>query len=464
MCIRTASSRWRVSLVWSVVSQEEDHSAIAAALFEATSDPIVVSDDSGRIVLANAACEPLLGYRPGELAGTAVEALVPGRFRHHEEMRKRYTASPRPRAMGQGLILRAVHADGREIPVDITLTPIRTGGRRFTVATIRDLRGRAFDADTVRVQATALRSAANGIVITDRAGTITWVNPSVCAMTGYAPEELVGQHTRILKSGRHDQSFYETLWKTITAGSAWTGSIVNRRKDGTFYDEEQTIAPVFDDTGQISHYIAIKQDVTARHRAKEALTLAHSELAARLAEIEYLNERLREQSIRDPLTNLFNRRYFEEAIPREAAYAVRSGEPLTIAALDIDLFKRVNDENGHAAGDALLQAFAGVLSREARASDLACRMGGDEFLVILRSTPLDTAIHLVERWRTAFSASPIDLGGGSVVRSSVSIGVALFHAGRETIEDAMRRADSALYEAKRLGRDRVVSAEALGPD
>jgi diguanylate cyclase (GGDEF)-like protein/PAS domain S-box-containing protein len=446
-----------------MLSSDANISAIAIALFEATVDPIIVSDESGRIVLSNAACEVLLGYRTGALVGSSVEVLVPRRFQRHEQLRAAYAANPRPRAMGQGA-LQALHADGREILVDIALTPMRVGGRSFTAATFRDLRGRVVEADIVRVQATALRSAANGIVITDRGGTITWVNPSVCAMTGYTQEELVGKHTRLLRSGRHDLSFYETLWKTISAGGTWTGSIINRRKDGSTYDEEQTIAPVLDDAGEISHYIAIKQDVTARRGAEEALALAHSELAVRLTEIESLNQRLREQSIRDPLTDLYNRRYFHEVITRDAAHAARRGEPLTIAALDIDLFKAVNDTHGHAAGDAVLRTLAGILSRNLRESDLACRMGGDEFVVVLRATPLDAAVRLAERWSTDFSASPIDVGGGVVLHSSVSIGVTLFHPAQEMIEDAMRRVDSALYDAKSLGRNRVVSAGEYGSD
>ena len=123
----------------------------------------------------------------------------------------------------------------------------------------------------VRVQSAALEAAANGIVITDAEGTIEWVNPAFTAMTGYSAEEAIGRTPRILKSGQHDRAFYESLWATVLDGRVWRHEMVNRRKDGTLYDEEQTITPVLDEHGGVAHFVAIKQDVTERRRAAEAL-------------------------------------------------------------------------------------------------------------------------------------------------------------------------------------------------
>lgn len=125
--------------------------------------------------------------------------------------------------------------------------------------------------ETMRLQTAALQSAAHSIVITDRQGLITWVNPAFSKLTGYALDEVVGQNTRILNSGKHDRSFYQDLWDTILSGNVWHGEIVNRRKNDTLYTEEQTITPVRDAQGEISHFIAIKHDVTDRKHAEEAL-------------------------------------------------------------------------------------------------------------------------------------------------------------------------------------------------
>ncbi len=116
----------------------------------------------------------------------------------------------------------------------------------------------------LRLQETALRAAANGIVITDRKGTILWANPACERLTGYAPDELVGSPIRILKSGAQNTTFYRNLWDTVLGGNVWQGEFVNRRKDGTLYSEENTITPVRDESGTVSHFISIKQDITSR--------------------------------------------------------------------------------------------------------------------------------------------------------------------------------------------------------
>jgi PAS domain S-box-containing protein len=122
-----------------------------------------------------------------------------------------------------------------------------------------------------RLQTAALESAANGIVIASLEGRIIWVNPAFTRLTGYPASEVIGKNQRILKSGVHDAVFYQKFWNTILSGEVWQGEIVNRRKDGTLYTEETTITPVRDAQGTISHFIAIKQDITARKRAEESL-------------------------------------------------------------------------------------------------------------------------------------------------------------------------------------------------
>ena len=190
-------------------------------------------------------------------------------------------------------------------------------------------------------------------------------------------------------------------------------------------------------------YVLLLTERTVQHLQ------ASEESSRQLADrVSALNQRLREEAIRDPLTGLYNRRYLQESLPRDAAMAQRSGVPLLVAMLDVDGFKEVNDRGGHEAGDALLCEIASRLSSQVRSSDLVCRMGGDEFLVVLRSADPSAAILLCERWRASFTAA-----------STLSIGLAMHHAGEETIEETVRRADAALYDAKRTGRNRVVMAD-----
>jgi PAS domain S-box-containing protein len=114
----------------------------------------------------------------------------------------------------------------------------------------------------MRLQSTALTSAANSVVITDREGHILWANPAFTKLTGYELSEVIGKNPRVLKSGQHNKVFYEKLWQTVLSGQVWHGEMVNKRKDGTLYTEEMTITPARDTAGEITHFIAIKQDIT----------------------------------------------------------------------------------------------------------------------------------------------------------------------------------------------------------
>lgn len=141
----------------------------------------------------------------------------------------------------------------------------------------------------LRLLSAALESAANGIIITDRQGGIIWANPAFTLLTGYTAKEALGQNPRVLKSGQHDQAFYRSLWETILVGQVWHGETVNRRKDGSLYTEAQTITPVYDERGEISHFIAIKQDVTDRKQAESEIRELNLQLKQRAERLQAIN-------------------------------------------------------------------------------------------------------------------------------------------------------------------------------
>jgi PAS domain S-box-containing protein len=132
----------------------------------------------------------------------------------------------------------------------------------------------------LRIRTTAMEAAANGILITDHEGCIQWINPALTQISGYDTQDLIGESTRIFQSGQHDAAYYHQLWDTILSGQVWRGETVNRRKDGTLYVEEQTITPVQDETGQFQHFIAIKQDITARKQIEQELERQNMERLA----------------------------------------------------------------------------------------------------------------------------------------------------------------------------------------
>lgn len=188
---------------------------------------------------------------------------------------------------------------------------------------------------------------------------------------------------------------------------------------------------------------------------RSTAVLVADQLAMAMANLQ-LREQLRQQSIRDPLTGLFNRRYLEETMERELARSARNGQPLVVVAVDVDHFKRFNDTHGHEAGDLVLVELARLLREGIRETDIACRYGGEEFVLLMPDSPLEVAAQRAEVLRERVRALRLRLGGSEAETVSVSMGLAAAPAHGASAADLLRHADSALYAAKAAGRDRVV--------
>ena len=191
--------------------------------------------------------------------------------------------------------------------------------------------------------------------------------------------------------------------------------------------------------------------------ARERMRLSEQALAQRLEEIQELQELLSEQAIRDPLTGLFNRRYLDTIIPHEIARRDRDGSELALLMIDIDHFKLINDRFGHQGGDKVLEALGALLNGTVRGSDVACRFGGEEFLLLLPGMPTHRAVARAEEWRRAFAALSVE-SGDSLMQATLSIGVAVCPGDGASMDELIGAADRALYDAKARGRDRVVLA------
>lgn len=201
----------------------------------------------------------------------------------------------------------------------------------------------------------------------------------------------------------------------------------------------------------------LRGEIARRRGAESTLRIANLELQGRLEEIRSLQDRLEEQALRDSLTGLFNRRYFDDALGRELALARRQHYPVSLVLIDIDHFKKLNDSHGHQAGDAVLQALARHLVENSRAGDLVCRWGGEEFVVVMPHTPLPGALQRAESWRSSFAGEAVRFGG-LVLSNTLSAGIAVWPGDGDTPEGLLRAADLALYRAKSGGRNRVESA------
>jgi diguanylate cyclase (GGDEF)-like protein len=202
-------------------------------------------------------------------------------------------------------------------------------------------------------------------------------------------------------------------------------------------------------------YDQSQRELTERKRAEAGLRAANERLNAQLVEIEALHVQLREQAIRDLLTGLHNRRYLKETLEREVARAARAGTMLSVIMMDVDEFKRVNDTFGHKAGDMMLQAIGNLLRTHTRRSDILCRYGGEEFLVVMPEATAQSALQRAEQLRDAIQTLRVSHGGADL-HVTLSLGIAAFPIHGQTDEEVLRSADKALYAAKARGRNCVV--------
>jgi diguanylate cyclase (GGDEF)-like protein len=193
---------------------------------------------------------------------------------------------------------------------------------------------------------------------------------------------------------------------------------------------------------------------------EKRLRYANERLQGQLIEIGLLQSKLREQAIRDPLTNLFNRRYLEETLDRELSRANRENYPVCVIMIDLDHFKRVNDTYGHEAGDLVLQAIANALSEHSRRGDFACRYGGEEFVVAMPNMNLEAAYERAENLRRSLTTLRVSYEDYSI-SVTISMGIACYPENGPTREAILRAADQAMYAAKQAGRDHILSYNQL---
>lgn len=300
----------------------------------------------------------------------------------------------------------------------------------------QDISERKKAQEELHIAATAFESQV-GMVITDSNTIILKVNKAFSEITGFGADEAVGQTPRMLSSGRHDIMFYAAMWQSLRLNGAWAGEIWNRRKSGEVYPEWLTITAVKGASSQTTHYVGTFLDITSRKLA---------------------DERIKELAFYDPLTRLPNRRLLMDRLNVALATCNRHQRRGALLFVDLDNFKLINDTVGHHRGDRLLELVALRLTTCVRDGDTVARLGGDEFVVMLE----DLSDHEIDaatqaevvgvKIHTALSqAYQIE---GTDYRSTPSIGITLFGGGHhEAIDEPLKRADLAMYQAKSAGRN-----------
>lgn len=289
----------------------------------------------------------------------------------------------------------------------------------------------AIDQQLLQLQAAAMSSMAHAVFITDCNGRITWVNRAFTRLSGYPAEEVHGQTPSLLKSEKHDASFYQSIWQTILSGEGWHGEIVNRRKDGGLYTVQQTITPLRDMQGKVIHFVAVHEDITDKKQSE--------------AHIYY-------KAHYDTLTNLPNRSLFYDRLHHELAHAHRNERMLAVMFLDLDRFKAINDTFGHTCGDQALKAVAERLKGCVRESDTVSRWGGDEFIFIITNIIQPEDVAFIAHKILNEMSSPFQLEERKVYITP-TIGIAVYPFDARDAENLIKKADTAMYDGKERGRN-----------
>ena len=322
--------------------------------------------------------------------------------------------------------------DGTVFDVEVSAFPLLLGGKPVLFCSSRDITDRKLADDHLRLISSVFDHAEEGILITDKDGTILEANPACTRITGYSHEEMLGRNPRILHSGRQDRQFYETMWAEVLIKGSWTGEVWNKRKSGEIYPERLTLSSVKNAEGQTIRFIALFSDISSIKSHQQQLEhLAHH----------------------DALTGLPNRTLLNDRFEMALAKAKRSGEKLAVCFMDLDGFKPVNDNLGHEAGDVLLVEVAQRMLGISRSTDTIARLGGDEFVLIF--TDISGKAECQQMLTRVMNAinQPFDIDGHEV-RISASIGVAFYPDDDGDGDNLLRHADQAMYVAKQSGRGR----------
>jgi diguanylate cyclase (GGDEF)-like protein/PAS domain S-box-containing protein len=387
-----------------------------------------------RYELLNHAGELLLGLPRGEVIGKTDQEILPPQAAAARLAAERRVLASGELAEIEQEELRTARGATRYLHTKMIALHNGDDVERLLAISL-DITDSKAAAEQLRVVAVAFDSQ-EPMMITDAAGVVLRVNPAFSACTGYAPGEILGRTPRLLKSERHDAAFYAAMWQAIGRDGVWQGEIWARRKNGEVYPTWTIISAIRDQGGALKNYVCAQTDISARKRAEEDI---------------------RQLAFYDPLTKLPNRRLLMDRLHQANANARRGGHVGALMFIDLDNFKALNDTLGHAQGDLLLRQVAERLAGCVRAVDTVARLGGDEFVVLLEElSAQDGGAALQAQAVGELILAELNRQfrlAGRDHRCTPSIGVTLFAGHGSGIEEMLKHADLAMYQAKAAGRN-----------
>ncbi|HSK87255.1 MAG TPA: histidine kinase N-terminal 7TM domain-containing protein [Anaerolineales bacterium] len=292
----------------------------------------------------------------------------------------------------------------------------------------------------------------DGVMVLDAQNRVVDINPAMELFLEKQPAYYLGQNAFEVFDGWLQKT--DLLWDEVE-----TRAELKVPKNPPRYLDLR-VTPLYDREQLLNGRLMVFRDMTERKQDEKRLRYVNERLQAQLIEIGLLQSKLREQAIRDPLTDLFNRRYLEETLDRELARAGREAYPVCIIMVDLDHFKQTNDTYGHDAGDQVLRALANTLAEQSRRGDFACRYGGEEFVIVMPNISERTASERARKLRRRLKSLQIPYECHNLT-TTISMGIACYPTNGETRQALLRAADKAMYAAKKAGRDYILTYDQL---
>jgi len=431
------------------------------SIIETFPDSVSVVDLEGNFIFCSKQTAALHKYgHPEELIGKNMILLFPAR---EDQLFAQLLQETLQAGMIKNFEVNLVEKDGMRFPAELSASLIRdkNGSPYAVLITVRDVTDRKWVEAQIRESEDLYRVVANNTYDWEfwqaPNNRFLYISPSCKRITGYDDIEFIN-NAKLFVDIIHpeDQAAFAIHQQGVTQLKV-AGEIEFRiyRSDKSMRWISQVCQPIFDKDGKYLGVRGSNRDITEKKLTDQKLQSAYEQVRKQLGEIEQLHETLREQAIRDSLTGLYNRRYMEEALKQEHSRAIREGHIISVVMLDMDDLKKINDEFGHIVGDKALQILGEHLRSLTRVEDIACRYGGDEFLIILHNMPARDAYKRAEEWRVNLEEKKIPYDNKGIA-ITFTAGIASFPAGKKSVEEIIVAADNALYKAKMQGRNKVI--------